>query len=179
MGALRRCESLVWLATRRTSRLASHPNPAAKFPSQFLTSPYSGTAKRKGRQQTNWTYCQRATFLLYRQSQFVAIGCSRSAPDLSRSSVGICERPLSSSPTLSAAWAKVEFQGRPGGRWENRRRLLWADGRYPAIGFHRLLAERYPPYSFAKCKNVGASGGWSHQLVHGPTMHRGVAIAKS
>jgi len=68
---------------------------------------------------------------------------------------------------------------RPGGRWENRRRLLWADGRYPAIGFHRLLAERYPPYSFAKCKNVGASGGWSHQLVHGPPMHRGVAIAKS
>ena len=27
---------------------------------------YSGTAKRKGRQQTNWTYCHRATFLLYR-----------------------------------------------------------------------------------------------------------------
>ena len=26
---------------------------------------YSGTAKRKGRQQTNQTYCHRATFLLY------------------------------------------------------------------------------------------------------------------
>jgi len=40
LGALRRCESLVWLATRRTSRLASHPNPAAKCSSYFLTSPY-------------------------------------------------------------------------------------------------------------------------------------------
>ena len=27
---------------------------------------YSGTARRKGRQQTNRTYCHRATFLLYR-----------------------------------------------------------------------------------------------------------------
>ena len=39
MGALRRCESLVWLATRRAPRLASHPNPATKCPSYFLTDP--------------------------------------------------------------------------------------------------------------------------------------------
>jgi len=56
---------------------------------------------------------------------------------------------------------------------------IGVDCRYPAIGFQRLLAERYPPYSFAKCKNVGASGGWSHQFVHGLTMHRGVGIVKS
>jgi hypothetical protein len=31
---------------------------------------YLGTAKRKGRQQTNRTYCYRATFRLYRKHQF-------------------------------------------------------------------------------------------------------------
>ena len=35
---------------------------------------YSGTARRKGRQQTNRTYCHRATFLLYRLLEF-ANGC--------------------------------------------------------------------------------------------------------
>ena len=35
---------------------------------------YSGTAKRKGRQQTNRTYCHRATFLLYRFSTPEDIG---------------------------------------------------------------------------------------------------------
>jgi len=39
LGALPRCESLVWRATPRSSRLASHPNPTAKSPSYFLTSP--------------------------------------------------------------------------------------------------------------------------------------------
>ena len=39
LGALRRCESLVWLATRRASRLASHPNPATQYSSYFLTNP--------------------------------------------------------------------------------------------------------------------------------------------
>jgi len=29
----------VWLATRRAPRLASHPNPAAKCPTYFLTGP--------------------------------------------------------------------------------------------------------------------------------------------
>ena len=64
---------------------------------------------------------------LGRQRQFVAIGCSRSAPNWSLSSVGMCERPLSSPPTLSATWANVKFQGGPDVRWENRRRLLWVD----------------------------------------------------
>ncbi len=35
------------------------------------------------------------------------------------------ERPLSPSPTFSAVWPKVKFQGRPDVRLENRRRLLW------------------------------------------------------
>jgi len=39
LGALLRCDSLVWRATPRSSRLASHPNPTAKSPSYFLTSP--------------------------------------------------------------------------------------------------------------------------------------------
>ena len=39
LGALRRCESLVWLATRHASRLALHPNPAAKCASYFVTDP--------------------------------------------------------------------------------------------------------------------------------------------
>ena len=39
LGALRRCESLVWLATRRAPRLASHPNPAANCTSYFVTGP--------------------------------------------------------------------------------------------------------------------------------------------
>ena len=60
-----------------------------------------------------------------RHRQFVTIGCSRLPPSLSRSSIGIRERPLLTSPTFSAAWAKVKFQGRPVVRWENRRRLLW------------------------------------------------------
>jgi hypothetical protein len=46
---------------------------------------------------------------------------------LSQSSVGMCERPLSSSPTFSAAWARVKFEGRPDVRWENRRRPLWVE----------------------------------------------------
>ncbi len=43
-GALRRCEALVWLATRRAVRLASHPDPAAKCSSYFRTGPYSDAA---------------------------------------------------------------------------------------------------------------------------------------
>jgi len=39
LGALLRCDSLVWRATPHSSRLASHPNPTAKSPSYFLTSP--------------------------------------------------------------------------------------------------------------------------------------------
>jgi len=36
---------------------------------------YSGTARRKGRQQTNWTYCCRATSPLYRHSTIdLAVG---------------------------------------------------------------------------------------------------------
>ena len=62
--------------------------------------------------------------LMGRQRQFVTIGCSRSAPNLARSSVGMGERPLSLLPTFSAAWVEVKFQGRPVVRWENRRRLL-------------------------------------------------------
>ena len=46
LGALRRCESLVWLATRRAPRLASHPNSAAKCSSYFLTSPNMQRAAR-------------------------------------------------------------------------------------------------------------------------------------
>ena len=39
LGALRRCDSLMWRATPHSSRLASHPNPTAKSPSYFLSSP--------------------------------------------------------------------------------------------------------------------------------------------
>jgi hypothetical protein len=34
---------------------------------------YSGTARRKGRQQTNWTYCHRATSRLYRSAKFAGV----------------------------------------------------------------------------------------------------------
>jgi hypothetical protein len=44
LGALRRCQWLVWLATRHHRRLALHPNPAVKCPSYSQTSP-------KGRQR--------------------------------------------------------------------------------------------------------------------------------
>jgi len=59
-----------------------------------------------------------------RQRQFVSTGCSRSFPILSRPPVDMCERPLSPSPTFSAARAKVNSQGRPVAHRENRRRLL-------------------------------------------------------
>jgi len=39
LGALLRCDSLVWRATPRSSRLASHPNPTAKSSSNFFTNP--------------------------------------------------------------------------------------------------------------------------------------------
>jgi len=48
-----------------------------------------------------------------RQHWFVTIGSSRSAPKLSRSSVGMRERPLPQSLPFLAASAKVKFQGRP------------------------------------------------------------------
>jgi len=38
LGALLRYDSLVWRATPRSSRLASHPNPTAKSPIYFLKS---------------------------------------------------------------------------------------------------------------------------------------------
>jgi hypothetical protein len=46
-----------------------------------------------------------------RQRWLVTIGCSRSAPKLSQSSVGMRERPQSL--TFLAVSAKVKFQGRP------------------------------------------------------------------
>ena len=48
-----------------------------------------------------------------RQRQFVAVGCSRSAPRLSRPSAGLRERLLSPSRICPAAPAKVKFQSRP------------------------------------------------------------------
>lgn len=60
-----------------------------------------------------------------RQRQFATFGCSRSAADLSRSSGGARERPLSRTPICLPASANVKFQGEPIARRENRRRLLW------------------------------------------------------
>jgi hypothetical protein len=60
-----------------------------------------------------------------RQCQLATLGCSRSASKLSRWSIGMRERPLRPSTTLSPARAKGKFQGRAVVRWENRRRLLW------------------------------------------------------
>ena len=64
-----------------------------------------------------------------RQRQFAIIGCSRSAPKFSRSSVGTRERPLWPWPTFSAAWAKVKFRGRPVVRAENHDEQQWVDKR--------------------------------------------------
>jgi len=47
-GALLRCDSLVWRATPHSSRLASYPNPTAKSPSYFLTSPNCQNGKIVG-----------------------------------------------------------------------------------------------------------------------------------
>jgi len=51
--------------------------------------------------------------------------------------------------------------------------------RHPPVGLDRPLAERDPTHSLADCKRSGASGGCSHQPVHGPTMTRGLTIAES
>jgi hypothetical protein len=86
-----------------------------------------------------------------RQCQLATLGCSRSASKLSRWSIGMRERPLRPSTTLSPARAKGKFQGRPVVRWENRRRLLWlgsastadrtADARLASqVGQHRKTA---------------------------------------
>jgi hypothetical protein len=48
---------------------------------------YSGTARRKGRQQTNRTYCHRATFLLYRLPEYFSdcfVEGKREEPGLGR-----------------------------------------------------------------------------------------------
>ena len=60
-----------------------------------------------------------------RQRQLETFGCSRSAGNLSRSSGGACERPLSRTPISLTAPAKVKFQSRPVVRPEDRRRPLW------------------------------------------------------
>ena len=48
-----------------------------------------------------------------RQRQFVAIGCSRSAPKLSWPPAGLRERLVSLSRLCPAALPNVKFQGRP------------------------------------------------------------------
>jgi len=60
-----------------------------------------------------------------RQRQFETFGCSRSAANLSRSSSGARERPLSRTPTGLTASAKVRFQSGPVAHRENCHRLLW------------------------------------------------------
>lgn len=59
------------------------------------------------------------------QRQFANFVCSRSAVNLSQSSVGTRERPHSPTAICSRASPKVRFQGGPVVRPENRHRRLW------------------------------------------------------
>jgi hypothetical protein len=60
-----------------------------------------------------------------RERQYTASRCGRSAGIWADSVVATCERPLSPSMTFSTASAKINFQGRPVSRRENRHGRLW------------------------------------------------------